>query len=48
MILSSLTNISDMSDGKRLNYLNAFVKVTLHIEGKFEDVGFQVTQILSW
>ncbi|KAJ3642860.1 hypothetical protein Zmor_025609 [Zophobas morio] len=45
-ILTALCHISDISDGKRLNYLNAFVKVTLHIEGNFESIGFNMRDIL--
>jgi rapamycin-insensitive companion of mTOR len=45
-ILSALCQISDLTDGKRLNYLNAFVKVTLHIEGNFENIGFSMRDIL--
>jgi hypothetical protein len=47
-ILSALCQISDLTDGKRLNYLNAFVKVTLHIEGNFENIGFSMRDILCW
>lgn len=46
-ILGSLSK-SDTSDSHLVNYLNTFVKVTLKIEGKFENYGYSVKEILHW
>lgn len=47
-ILTNICDPGDIVEGKRLNYLNAFVKLTLHINGNFTDYGYTTEEILCW
>lgn len=47
-ILSEIVKPSGLSEGKRLNYLNAFVKLILHINGNLAELGYNVEEILLW
>ncbi|XP_022918120.2 rapamycin-insensitive companion of mTOR [Onthophagus taurus] len=45
-ILKELTKNTTLSETKRLNYLNAFVKLTLHVKRDISILGFTVEDIL--
>ncbi|GJQ71662.1 rictor [Trypoxylus dichotomus] len=45
-ILTEITKPSGLSEGKRLNYLNAFVKLTLHVNGDLMELGYNIEEIL--
>ncbi|KAI4461161.1 cytosolic regulator pianissimo [Holotrichia oblita] len=45
-ILSEIVKPSGLSEGKRLNYLNAFVKLILHVNGNLAELGYNVEEIL--
>lgn len=47
-ILGFICEESGLTESKRLNYLNAFVKLTLHINGNFADHGYSVEEVLCW
>lgn len=47
IVLSKICE-KDITEERLLNYLNAFVKLTLRIEGKFDKVGVEIEDILSW
>lgn len=47
-ILRNVCEEGGLSESKRLNYLNAFVKLTLHINGKFAEHGYTVEEVLCW
>ncbi|XP_017771831.1 PREDICTED: rapamycin-insensitive companion of mTOR isoform X1 [Nicrophorus vespilloides] len=45
-ILSMLSKTKDVTDAKRLNYLNNFVKLSMHLERNLEPLGFSIEEIL--
>lgn len=47
-ILEGICNTSNVSEGKRVNYLNAFVKLILHVNGDISRTGFSTEEVLCW
>lgn len=47
-ILSEIIKTTGLSEGKRLNYLNAFVNLTLHVNGNIAELGHNIEEILLW
>lgn len=47
-VLGCICEEGGLSESKRLNYLNAFVKLTLHINGNFTEHGYSVEEVLCW
>lgn len=47
-ILTHICVETGLTESKKLNYLNAFVKLTLHINGNFSDYGYSVEEVLCW
>lgn len=47
-LLEGICRSADMSEGKRLNYLNSFVKLVVHVNGNLASLGFSVEDILRW
>lgn len=48
LLLEGIIKNSEISEAKKLNYLNSFVKFVLHIKGDFTTTGFTVEDVLSW
>lgn len=47
-ILTELVKTSGLTEGKRLNYLNAFVKLILNVNGNLLELGYNIEEILLW
>lgn len=47
-LLEAICKSADMSEGKRLNYLNNFVKLVTHVEGNLTSMGFTLEEMLRW
>lgn len=47
-VLQAISKCENLSDGKHLNYLNAFVKLILNAKEDLNLLGYTVPEILLW
>lgn len=47
-ILEGICNSSSITEARRVNYLNAFVKLILHVDGTVHLTGFTIEEIFCW
>jgi hypothetical protein len=47
-ILTNITRIEGITEGRRLSYLNSFVKLVSKPDVNYEDFGYTTHDILYW